>query len=171
MEKERDRLILRALRSSDGPRLVRMDERITGRNRTVWYERKLKRALEESDVNVSIGAEVDGVLVGAMLGSVQYGEFGVPEQIAILDTILVDERHQRHGIGTAMLEEFAVNLSRLGIERMRTEVGWSEALGVFLGLHGFALAPRLVLERPLSADSPAGSLPPAASFPGDPRNE
>lgn len=165
MEKESDRVILRALRPSDGARLVRMDEHLTGRNRSVWYEQKVRRALEESDVNVSIGAEVDEILVGAMLGSVQYGEFGVPERVAVLDTILVDERHQGRGIGTAMLEEFAGNLSRLGIDRIRTEVGWSEALGVFLGLHGFSMAPRLVLERPLGGDSPGGS-PPSRPSPG-----
>jgi ribosomal protein S18 acetylase RimI-like enzyme len=158
MDGEENGVILRSLRTADGPRLVRMDERITGRNRALWYERKLKRALEESDVNVSIGAEVSGVLVGAMLGSIQYGEFGVTEPIAVLDTILVDERYQGRGIGTAMLEEFARNLSRLGVEKIRTEVGWSEALNVFLGLHGFALAPRLVLERPLvDAGAPSAS--------------
>ena len=157
MEKESDRVILRALRPSDGARLVRMDERLTGRNRGLWYEEKVRGALEASDVNVSIGAEVGGILVGAMLGSVQYGEFGVPERVAVLETILVDERYQRRGIGTAMLEEFARNLSRLGIDRIRTEVGWSEALGVFLGLHGFTMAPRLILERPLGGDSAGGS--------------
>lgn len=160
MESEENGLTLRALRPSDAPRLIRMDEQIVGRNRTVWYERKLKRAFEESDVNVSIGAEVGGVLVGAMLGSVQYGEFGVPERVAVLDTILVDEGHQGRGIGTAMLEQFCLNLSRLGIDRIRTEVGWNEALGTFLGLHGFALAPRLVLERPLEGDD--ASPPPTS---------
>jgi len=170
MDEKENGLILRALRASDGPRLVRMDERITGRNRSVWYERRLKRALEESDLNVSIGAEKDGVLVGAMLGSVQYGEFGVAEPVAVLETILVDERHQRRGIGTAMLEQFVRNLARLGVERIRTEVGWTEALGVFLGLHGFDLAPRLVLERSLAADAPNG--PPASgSFSAPPRSE
>lgn len=159
MEKESDRVILRALRPSDGARLVRMDERLTGRNRGLWYDEKVRGALEASDVNVSIGAEVGGILVGAMLGSVQYGEFGVPERVAVLETILVDERYQRRGIGTAMLEEFARNLSRLGIDRIRTEVGWSEALGVFLGLHGFTMAPRLILERPLGGDSAGGSAP------------
>jgi ribosomal protein S18 acetylase RimI-like enzyme len=170
MDEKENGLILRALQASDGPRLVRMDERITGRNRSVWYERRLKRALEESDLNVSIGAEKDGVLVGAMLGSVQYGEFGVAEPVAVLETILVDERHQRRGIGTAMLEQFVRNLSRLGVERIRTEVGWTEALAVFLGLHGFDLAPRLVLERSLAAD--AGNEPAASrSFSATPRSE
>ncbi len=157
METDGDRLILRVLCASDGPRLASIDERITGRNRSVWYEGRLKRALEDSDVNVSLGAELDGILVGAILGTVQYGEFGVPEPIAVLDTILVDERHRARGIGSAMLEQLAANLSRLRIERIRTEVGWDDPLGLFLGTHGFALAPRLVLERRLASE-PVGEV-------------
>jgi hypothetical protein len=69
-----------------------------------------------------------------------------------------------------MLEQFVRNLSRLGVERIRTEVGWTEALAVFLGLHGFDLAPRLVLERSLAAD--AGNEPAASrSFSATPRSE
>ncbi|HLN80267.1 MAG TPA: GNAT family N-acetyltransferase [Thermoanaerobaculia bacterium] len=148
-----DGITLRTLRASDGQRLSRIDERITGRNRSLWYERKLERALRDSDMNVSLGAEVEGVLVGAVLGSVQYGEFGIPEPVAVLDTILVDSLHARQGIATAMLEELASNLSRLGIDRIRTEIQWNDPLSRFLGSHGFALAPVLVLERSLSREN------------------
>lgn len=150
-----DGVTLRTLRASDGQRLSRMDEKITGRNRSLWYERKLERALRDSDLNVSIGAEVDGVLVGAVLGSVQYGEFGIPEPVAVLDTILVDSLHGRRGIASAMLEELASNLSRLGIDRIRTEVEWNDPLSRFLGSHGFGLAPVLVLERSLALENAA----------------
>ena len=78
MDGERDGVIVRTLQPEDAPRLVRMDQAITGRNRTAWYEGKLKRALEESDLKISLGAEVDGCLVGAVLGSLHYGEFGQP---------------------------------------------------------------------------------------------
>jgi ribosomal protein S18 acetylase RimI-like enzyme len=153
MESERDGVTVRTLRASDGPRLVRIDEQITGRNRRVWYEGKLKRALEESDVRLSLGAEVEGVLVGGLLCSVHYGEFGLPEPIAVLDTILVDSGHRGKGIATAMLEQLAMNLKALGITRLRTEVAWDEhLLSGFLGRHGFAPAPRLVLEKNLAAE-------------------
>lgn len=149
-----DGVTLRTLQASDGPRLVRMDERITGRNRGLWYERKLARAVRDSDVNVSLGAELDGVLVGAVLGAVQYGEFGIPEPVAVLDTILVDPLYMRRGIASAMLEQLAVNLSGLGIDRIRTEVQWNDPLSRFLGTHGFAPAPVLVLERSLVPGTP-----------------
>ena len=152
MDEERDGVTVRLLTLADAPRLVRMDQAITGRNRSAWYEGKLKRALEESDLQISLGAEVDGFLVGALLGSLHYGEFGQPEPIAVLDTILVDPGFARRGIGSSLLENLTRNLRALGIERLRTEVAWNEHdLGRFLGLQGFAPAPRLVLELRLGA--------------------
>jgi len=155
MDGERDGLIVRTLTAADAPRLVRIDQALTGRNRTEWYEGKLKRALVESDIRISLGAERDGVLAGAVLGALHYGEFGIPEPIAVLDTVLVDPAVRGHGVGTALFDQLARNLRALGIRRLRTEVGWDEhELNRFLGQRGFAPAPRLVLE--LALDQAAG---------------
>jgi GNAT superfamily N-acetyltransferase len=157
MDEERDGVTVRLLTLADAPRLVRMDQSITGRNRTAWYEGKLKRALQESDLQISLGAELEGFLVGAVLGSLHYGEFGQPEPIAILDTILVDPGYGRQGVGTALLDQLVKNLGALGIERLRTEVAWDEhGLNRFLGRRGFAPAPRLVLELALDREARAG---------------
>jgi GNAT superfamily N-acetyltransferase len=146
-----DGVIVRTLTAADAARLVRIDQEITGRNRTEWYEGKLKRALVESDIRISLGAEKDGQLVGAVLGALHYGEFGQPEPVAVLDTILVDPDVRGHGIGTALFDQLARNLCALGIHRLRTEVGWDEhELNRFLGHRGFVPAPRLVLELPLA---------------------
>lgn len=143
-------LKIRTLVREDVARLARMDERATGRNRRAWYDGKLKRALEESDLRISLGAELDGTLVGALLGTLQYGEFGLPEPVAVLDTILVDEDFRRRGVATAMFDQLVKNLEALGIESLRTEVVWNDReLVGFLGKNGFAPARRLVLERSL----------------------
>jgi GNAT superfamily N-acetyltransferase len=147
MEARSDGVTVRLLTGRDLDRLVRMDERLTGRNRTLWYERKLRRALVEADIRISLGAVCDGTLVGALLGSLLYGEFGQPEPVAQVDTILVDEAFERRGVGTALLDQLLRNLGALGIERVRTEVGWEEHdLSRFLAHRGFAPLPRLVLE-------------------------
>jgi predicted N-acetyltransferase YhbS len=157
MDGKSDGVIVRTLRAGDVARLVRIDEQITGRNRRSWFEGKIRRALEDSDLKISLGAEMDGTLVGAVLGSLQYGEFGVPEGVAVLDTILVDPGLRGRGIATAIFDQLVKNLQALGIERMRTEVSWDEhELSTFLGRNGFAPAPRLVLERVLGA---AGATP------------
>lgn len=143
-------LIIRTLDWQDVARLVRMDERSTGRNRRTWYEGKLKRALEESDLKISLGAEMDGILVGAVLGALHFGEFGLPEPVAVLDTILVDHDFRGRGVATAMLDQLVKNLEALGIEQVRTEVAWNDRdLVGFLGKNGFGPARRLVLERSL----------------------
>lgn len=141
------RVIVRSLGAADLLRLVAMDRVFTGRSRKAWFEGKLKRALAEADLKISLGAEVDGTLVGALLGALAYGEFGQPEPVAILDTVLVDRAFGRQGIGRALMAHLVKNLAALGIDSIRTEVGWKEheLLG-FLGRQGFSPVPRLVLE-------------------------
>jgi ribosomal protein S18 acetylase RimI-like enzyme len=144
-------VVIRNLRPEDCPRLVAIDEKITGRRRTMWYEGKLKRALEESDLQVSLGAEVDNLLVGAMFAAVHYGEFGQPEPLAVLDTVLVDPAFAGRGIARAIFEQLLRNLTALRIERLRTEVAWNDhELVAFFGSMGFEPTTRLVLERGIS---------------------
>lgn len=143
-------VVVRNLTSGDLDRLVRMDQAHSGRNRARFLAGKLERALG-SDVRISLGAVVDGTLVGAVLGTVHYGEFGLAEPVAILDTLLVDRDQQRRGLGRAMMDQLVKNLAALRIERIRTEVAWNEhQLVGFLASAGFTPAPRLVLERSVS---------------------
>ena len=145
-----DGVTVRTLTAADAARLTRMDQQITGRNRTEWYSGKLQRALAGSDIVISLGAEKDGLLVGAVLGTLQYGEFGLPEPVAVLDTVVVDPALRGQGIADALFDQLARNLGALGIRKVRTEVGWDEHdLNRFLGHRGFVPAPRLVLELAL----------------------
>jgi len=147
-------LVVRHLSPEDLSRLVAMDQRITGRTRRSWYEGKLKRALQESDIRLSLGAETDGLLVGAMLCSVHYGEFGTLEPTAILDTVLVDREFSGRGVASAMFEQLTKNLGALRIERLRTEAAWDEhELLAFFRRQGFRPIPRLVLEVGLGLDA------------------
>ena len=100
------------------------------------------------------------MLVGAILGSLQYGEFGQPEPVAVLDTILVDKNLGGRGIATAMLDQLLTNLRGLGIEKLRTEISWDERdLGAFLTHRGFHPLPRFVLELEVGTSEPERDLP------------
>ena len=143
-------LIVRTLTSDDLSELVRMDERITSRTRQSYYQGRLHNALQMSQLQISLGAELDGHLVGAILGTLQYGEFGVAEAVAVLDTVLVDPARRGQGVGSALFDQLELNLGALNVERMRTEVAWDEHnLTHFLARRGFGPVPRLVLERSL----------------------
>ncbi len=146
-------VVIRNLRPEDCSRLVAIDEQLTGRSRQLWYEGKLKRALEESDLQVSLGADSDGTLVGAMMAAVHFGEFGLPEPLAVLDTVLVDPAFERRGIARALFEQLILNLNALRIERVRTEVAWDDhELVAFFGSMGFKPAARLILETEISPE-------------------
>lgn len=143
---------VRVLKDADHTRLVRIDERITGRSRGEWYRQRLRRALTDSAIQISLGAEIDGLLVGALLGTLQYGEFGAPEPFAVLDTLVVDPEFNHRGVGRALLDQLTKNLRGLRVERIRTEIDWSERqLMGFLAHEGFKPVPRLVLELELES--------------------
>ncbi len=140
----RDEVLVRSLEASDLGRVVRIDERITGRNRLAYYERKFFEALRESGVRISLVAETDGLVTGFVMAWVDYGEFGQAEATATIDTIGVDPTASGARIGQALVSQLLVNLGALRVETVRTEVRWRdfELLG-FLHRCGFAPAQRL----------------------------
>lgn len=144
-------VVVRQLQPADLSRLIRMDEAIHGRRRGEWFERRLKLAMQDTDIRISLGAEKGGLLVGALMGAVHFGEFGVLEPIAVLDTVLVDPEYARAGVATEMFAEYVQALRGLRIARIRTEVDWNDTdLVTFFAKVGFRPVARLVLER--SAD-------------------
>ena len=140
---------VRALRAEDIEDIVRIDARVTGRPRPEFLKAKLGRALSDG-VQMSLGAEVDGRLVGFLMGAVFYGEFGQPEPVASIDTLGVHPDYWKRGIGHALWDQFARNLKALQIARIHTQVDWTNwSLLRFLERVGFVPAPRLCLEKAL----------------------
>ncbi len=146
----RDRIPVRSMKDGDLKALVAIDRRITGRDRARYFERKLEEALHESDIRVSLVAELDGVAVGFIMARVDLGEFGRSETSAILDTIGVDPDYRDRGVGRALLSQLLANLTTLRIDKVLTEVDWAdrELMG-FLDRCGFAPSPRLCFDHTL----------------------
>ncbi len=144
---EYDRIVVRTLEPVDLDAMVRIDAKITGRGRRDYLQLKLDEALRDSRVRVSLGAEVDGSLAGFLMGRLWFGEFGVAEPVATLDTIGVDPHRPRCGIGSALMRQFMTNLRGMGVERLQTQAEWNEwGLLHFLESFGFEPRPRLHLE-------------------------
>lgn len=154
----RDRIPMRSIAESDLRALIAIDRRITGRDRSAYFERKLAEALRESDVRVSLVAEQDGGPVGFIMARVDFGEFGCMEPTAVLDTIGVDPDYRQRGIGRALLSQLLVNLMTLRVERIRTELDWRdrELLG-FLDRCGFVPSQQLCVVHDIDAPGQAGS--------------
>jgi GNAT superfamily N-acetyltransferase len=143
----RDRIPIRGMRESDLRKLVDIDSRITGRDRSDYFDRKLEEALFETDVRVSLVAEQDGEPVGFVMARVDFGEFGRVEPTAVLDTIGIDPDYRGRGLGRALLSQLFMNLMTLRVEGVRTEIGWSDQeLVTFLHHCGFRPSQRLCLQ-------------------------
>ncbi len=148
----RDRIPVRAMVESDLHALIVIDRRITGRDRSTYFEQKLKEALYESDVRVSLVAERDGGPVGFIMARVDFGEFGRIEPTAVMDTIGIDPDYSGQGIGRALLSQLLVNLQTLRVECIRTEIDWrNRELLAFLDHCGFHPSQQLCFDHAVQA--------------------
>ncbi len=146
----RDRIPVRAMKADDLRALIAIDRQIVGRDRSAYFERKLADVLHESDVRVSLVAELDERPVGFIMARVDLGEFGRIEPTAVMDTIGVDPEYRKVGIGRALLSQLLVNLSTLRVERIRTEIDWRDLeLLSFLERFDFCPSQQLCLDRDL----------------------
>ena len=146
----RDRIPVRSMAEGDLHALVAIDRRITGRDRSAYFKRKLADALTESDVRVSLVAELDGVPVGFIMARVDVGEFGRVETTAVIDTIGVDPDYQNRGVGRALVSQLLTNLGTLRVEKVRTEVEWQDHdLLAYLDRNGFLPSQQLCFDQTL----------------------
>lgn len=151
-EPPRDRFLVRNLRPQDLDAAIALDARIVGRRRDEFFRLKLKQALADTGIAVSLGAEEDRQLVGVLLARVYYGEFGVMERVAVLDLLDVHPDFRGRHVGAALLDQLRANLLGLGIRTLQTEVAWDNTeLIAFFQREGFRPAPRLCLDLDLEA--------------------
>ena len=153
-----DDVVVRHLRPSDLDAVIALDAKNVGRRRDEFFALKLKQALSDTGITVSLAAELEGLFVGFLLARVFYGEFGVTERVAVMDVIDVHPDFRGHHIGSALLDQLRTNLVGLGIHVLETEVGWeNHELLAFFRREGFVMAQRLCLDLDLDAARPAGA--------------
>ena len=144
---EHDDILVRRLLAADLDAVIRLDAKITGRQRTEYFKLKLKENLAETGIKISLAAELDGGLVGYLLARVYYGEFGMMEPAAVLDTIGVHPDFQHQGVGVALMRQICTDRAGLGVGRLQTEVSWEDSkVLAFFQHEGFQPAPRLCLD-------------------------
>lgn len=152
MDMEKQEVVVRRLRPNDLDAVIAVDAKVTGRRREEYFKLKLKQALSDTGIEVSLGAELEGMFIGFLLARVYYGEFGSLERVAVLDTMDVAPDFRGRGVGTALIDQLRTNLLALGIRELHTEVSW-DAMGLmaFFNREGFRPAPRYCLDLDLEA--------------------
>ena len=107
---------IRVLCDDDLNSVIKIDKKIFGKERHEFWKRKILY----SDIypRPALVAEIDGKVVGFILGFVSGWEFGVPDSVGWIDQIGVDPVYQRKGIGKLLFNELVKVLKRSGIEKM-----------------------------------------------------
>ena len=112
---------VRSLTELDLDGIVRIAERTRGRYEPdLWEDRVtyyLRRAPEGSVV-----AELDGEVVGFMLGDVRSGEFGIEETSGWIEVLGVDPDAAGKGVGRALADEMLERFRKAGVTKVRTMV-------------------------------------------------
>ena len=148
---KRDRVLVRSFKAEDFPAIVRIDGKLTGQDRSAYYTAKTREVLNESGIRVSVVSEDDGIVTGFIMARVDFGEFGMLNSEAVIDTIGVHPAFSGSGIGRALLSQLLLNLSTLKVESVRTQVQWDNFdLQRFLYRCGFTPSQRLVLTKTVS---------------------
>jgi ribosomal protein S18 acetylase RimI-like enzyme len=142
--------VVRQLRPQDLEAVIALDAKAVGRRREEYFKVKLKQAMSDTGIQVSLGAEVEGIFAGFLLARVYYGEFGAPEPVAVLDTMGVHPDFRGRGVGNDLIDQLRTNLLGLGIRTLQTEVSWQNpGLLAFFQREGFQPAPRFCLDLDL----------------------
>jgi len=150
-----DAVLVRTMSVSDLNAVVAIDALATGRRRPSYFELMLQRAIQQASMQISLVAELEGRVVGFLIGSLYYGEYGLVEPTASVDAIGVDPRHRGHRVGKAMMRQLRANLGALQISTLRTEVDWDDLdLIAFFRSEGFSPARRICLETSIDLSSP-----------------
>ena len=128
---------IRPLDELDIGSIVRIDERITGIYRPEVWEQRAGYYLRR-DPDASQVAEVDGKVVGFMLGEIKAGEFGLEEPSGWIERFGIDPDQRGKDLGKQMFAAMCRHFKGRGAGVIRTLVDRKET-GVtgFLDALGF----------------------------------
>jgi GNAT superfamily N-acetyltransferase len=106
---------IRVLNENDLDAVVEIDRKVLGKKRRAFWKRKI--AYADIYPRPALVAELEGKVVGFIMGYVSGWEFGVPDTTGWIDTLGVDPEYQRRGIGRALFNALIENFRHTGIEQ------------------------------------------------------
>jgi ribosomal protein S18 acetylase RimI-like enzyme len=147
---------IRAIRESDVDFIVEIEEMNLGIRRPKYWKRELQKNKEGRFLGSRI-AELDGRIVGFILGDIGSREFGMPENMGWIHTIGVHPDYQHQGIARMLFEDYKRRFLELDVDILYTIVSLSDTMQLpFFEKMGFRPGNRVYLELSLSKEPPKG---------------
>lgn len=105
---------LRILTMKDLDAVTEIDYSLLCSKRREYWEARIE-STETSGVP-SLAAEVGGKVIGFILGSTSGREYGIPENIAWIDTLGVTKEYQKKGVARLLFKEMFSMFKKVGVD-------------------------------------------------------
>ena len=113
--------VIRPMKSSDLPQIVEIDIKVLGKSRPEYWENKLEMVQHRAQISTLV-AELDGKVVGFIIGGASRWEYGLSEDVGWIDTIGIDPDYQRKGLAGVLFRHIVENLKEMGVKSINTFV-------------------------------------------------
>lgn len=119
-----ENVVIRPLRFTDLEAVCRIDYSLLGKKRDIYWETRLEKA--EASGLPSLAAEVDGTVIGFIIGSSSGREYGVPENVGWIDSIGVAGEWQDKGISQLLFQKIYEIFKTIGVDKIYVFVDWKK---------------------------------------------
>jgi ribosomal protein S18 acetylase RimI-like enzyme len=117
---------IRPLTLSDLDAIVEIDRKVLGKPRQEFWKKRMELINATRYPHSCLVAELEGKVIGFILGEVSGWEFGVPDTIGWISTIGVDPDYQHRGVTRKLSQEFIKNLKTIHVNTIYTLVNWND---------------------------------------------
>lgn len=124
MDRAHEGVHIRNMSMDDVAAVTAIDEKITGKHRPNFWRKKLQ--IYGSDPEACVAAEVNGRLVGFMLGHVKGSEFGLVDETAWVEILEVDPEYQGMHFGQLLAQTLFDSFRRRGVKNVYTLCNWKD---------------------------------------------
>jgi GNAT superfamily N-acetyltransferase len=112
---------IRKMAPVDREQIVEIDLKVLGKPRPQYWEMKLDLVARRPEI-AALVAEMDGKVVGFIIGGASRWEYGIPENVGWIDTIGVDPGYQKKGVAKVLFKAMTDELKKVGVTSMHTFV-------------------------------------------------
>ncbi len=142
---------VRRMRTQDTEAVLKIDEKITGSPHEAQWEARIIEHVTGNPLGCLV-AEMDGKVIGFILGDIRGWEFAIPKS-GWIEIVGVDPAYHGKGVARALIEKLHVYFRNHNVERVMTMVNWNDGgLVSFFRALGFERGEFIILEK--GVDSP-----------------
>ncbi len=120
-----EEITVRRLRMQDIESVLRIDEKITGSKHEIYWEGVVANYIDRNPA-AYLAAEINGDMVGFILGDVRGWEFNIPLS-GWIEILGVDPNYQGKGIGRKLAETLLEYLRKNNIRSVHAMINWDDA--------------------------------------------